>query len=123
MTINSVPERDDLLGVDEKRVQRAWMEFFRSIFYALFGWKRSYTASLTYDFPNIAAQSQATTTVTVKGARAGDAVLVCPTTAVAGLMFDGTVSASDTVQVRAVNYSAGGIDTGSQTYRVIVLQQ
>jgi hypothetical protein len=44
-----------------------WQEFFRSIYYALFGWKRTYTATLTFDFGNINAQTQATTTLTVTG--------------------------------------------------------
>lgn len=104
-------------------VTPAWKEFFRSIYYALFGWKRTFTAKLTFDFGNIAAQSQATTTVAVAGARSGDAVLVRPTTAVNGIILDGTVTADDVVTVRAVNYSAGAIDPASQDYRVVVFQQ
>jgi hypothetical protein len=50
-------------------------------------------------------------------------VLVRPTTAVNGIILDGTVTADDTVTLRAVNYSAGAIDPASQTYRVIVFQQ
>lgn len=87
------------------------------------GWKSSYYATLTHDFGSISAQSQATQTVTVTGVRSGDAVLVRPTTAVNGIILDGTVTASDTVTVRAVNYSSGAIDPASQTYLVIVFQQ
>jgi hypothetical protein len=124
MTINAVPERDDaIVSEDVRTAGKPWLEFFRGVFFALFGWKRSYTTSLVFDFPNILAQSQSKTTVAVKGARAGDAVLVSPTNEVDGLAFDGTVSANDVVQIRAYNYSAGAIDTGSQTYRVIVWQQ
>jgi len=100
-----------------------WLEFFRSVFAALFGWKRTFTATKTFDFGSIAAQAQATTTVTVTGARSGDAVLVRPTTAVDGIIVDGTVTANDTVTIRAVNYSAGAVDPASQAYRVIVFQQ
>lgn len=87
------------------------------------GWKKTYTASLTHDFGSINAQTQATQTVTVTGARSGDAVIVRPTTAVNGIILDGTVTAADTVTVRAVNYSSGSIDPASQEYRVIVIQQ
>jgi hypothetical protein len=34
---------------------RPWLEFLRSVFYALFGWRRSFTAVKTFDFPNIVA--------------------------------------------------------------------
>lgn len=100
-----------------------WLTWFNEVWRNGFGWKRTYTASLTHDFGSINAQSQATQTVTVTGARSGDAVLVRPTTAVNGIILDGTVTASDTVTVRAVNYSSGSIDPDSQTYRVIVFQQ
>lgn len=124
MPVSQVPERDELSRAKEDfRASPPWLEFFRSVFSALFAWKRSYTATLTFDFGSIAAQSQATTTVTVTGARSGDAVLVRPTTAVDGIIVDGTVTANNTVTVRAVNYSTGSIDPASQTYRVIVWQQ
>lgn len=124
MTINAVPEKTAVaVSKDMLLAPTAWLEFFRSVFYALFGWKRSFTATLTHDFGNINAQTEATTTVTVTGARSGDAVIVRPTTAVNGIITDGTVTANDTVTVRAVNYSSGAIDPASQVYRIIVLQQ
>ena len=97
--------------------------WFTQIFLSSFGWTRTYTATLTHDFGSIAAQSQAKQTVTVTGARSGDAVLVRPTTAVNGIIMDGTVTADNTVTVRAVNYSSGAVDPASQVYRVIVFQQ
>jgi len=100
-----------------------WGNWISQVFHALQGWTQTYTADLTHDFGNILAQSQDTTTVTVTGARTGDAVLVRPTTAVNGIILDGTVTANDTVTVRAVNYSSGAIDPASQTYRVIVFSQ
>lgn len=102
---------------------RTWGHHFTEIWHALAGWKRTYFASLVHDFGSIAAQSQATQTVTVTGARSGDMVFVRPTTAVNGIIVDGTVTASDTVTVRAVNYSSGAVDPASQTYSVIVWQQ
>jgi zona occludens toxin (predicted ATPase) len=100
-----------------------WSQWFLQVFLAVFGWKKSYYATLTHDFGSISAQVEATQTVTVAGARSGDMVLVRPTTAVNGIITDGTVTAVDTVTVRAVNYSAGAIDPGSQVYRVLVWQQ
>lgn len=101
----------------------AWDSWFTQAFTALLGWKKTYTVTKTHDFGSIAAQSQATTTVTVTGARSGDAVVVRPTTAVNGIIVDGSVTASDTVTIRAVNYSSGAVDPDSQVYRVIVFQQ
>lgn len=100
-----------------------WGNFITQLFQALQGWTQTYTSTVTFDFGNIAAQSQATTTLTVTGAAVGDAVLVRPTTAVNGIILDGTVTAVDTVTVRAVNYSSGAIDPASQVYRVIVFSQ
>lgn len=100
-----------------------WGNWITEVWQSVQGWTQTYTTSLTYDFGLIAAQSQATTTVTVTGAAVGDAVVVRPTTAVNGIILDGTVTAVDTVTVRAVNYSSGGIDPASQVYRVIVFSQ
>lgn len=100
-----------------------WGTWFSEVWQALSGWTHTSTKTLTYDFGLIGAQSQATTTLTLTGARVGDAVMVRPTTAVNGIIVDGTVTANDTITVRAVNYSTGGIDPASQVYRVIVFQQ
>jgi hypothetical protein len=100
-----------------------WSTWFTQVFQSIFGWSKTFTSTLTHDFGSIATLSQATQTVTVTGARSGDAVIVTPTTAVNGIVIDGTVTAVDTVTVRAVNYSSGAIDPASQAYRVIVFQQ
>ena len=102
---------------------KPWGNWLTQIFLSLFGWTRTYTAKLTHDFGSIASQSQATQTITVTGTRSGDAVLVRPTTAVNEIIIDGTVTADNTVTVRAVNYSSGAVDPASQVYRVIVFQQ
>lgn len=102
---------------------KPWGNWMTQVFLSLFGWARTYTATLTHDFGSIAAQSQATQTVTVSGARSGDAVIVRPTTAVNGIIVDGTVTADNTVTVRAVNYSSGAVDPASQIYRILVFQQ
>lgn len=117
MPINNPPLRDD------PQFPPSWATWFTQVLSALFGWRKTYTGTKTHDFGSINAQLQATTTVTVTGARVGDAVIVRPTTAVDGIIVDGTVTADNTVTIRAVNYSAGAIDPGSQTYRVIAFQQ
>lgn len=116
MPINNAPFRSEW-GTP------AWQTWFTQVMTALLGWKKTYTASKTHDFGSISTQSQATTTVTVAGARSGDAVVVRPETAVNGIMLDGTVTANDTVTIRAVNYSSGSVDPDEQDYRVIVFQQ
>lgn len=116
MPVNSPPLREGFGSP-------GWESWFTQVFTAILGWKKTYTTTKTHDFGSINAQSQATTTVTVTGARDGDAVVVRPTTAVNGIIVDGTVTARDTVTIRAVNYSSGSIDPDSQVYRVIVFQQ
>ena len=100
-----------------------WASWFTQVFLSLFGWRKTYYGTLTHDFGSINAQVQATQTATIAGARSGDSVMVRPTTAVNGIIVDGTVTADDTVTVRAVNYSAGAIDPASQVYRITVFQQ
>ena len=102
---------------------RVWAMWFTEAWQALKGWRSTLYTTLVHDFGSINAQVQATQTVTVTGAVVGDAVLVRPTTAVNGIILDGTVTAVNTVTVRAVNYSSGSIDPGSQTYLVLVFQQ
>lgn len=127
MTINSVPERSDLIVGGRKDVigtpKPAWLEFFRSVFFANFGWRRTFTATKSIDFGNIGAQSELTATVAVIGARANDAVLVSAKTQVNGLGVYGVVTANDTVTVVRFNYSAAGIDPAADDFRVIVFQQ
>lgn len=100
-----------------------WQSWFTQVFSALMGWKKTYTVTLSHDFGSISAQSEDDQSVTVTGARVGDAVTVHPAAVVAGVMFDGSVSANNTVSVRAVNYSAAPVDPPDQTYRIIVFQQ
>jgi hypothetical protein len=119
------PPLNGALPISKNMAQwsQPWANWLAALWNCIRGWTRTYTVTLEHDFGNIAAQSQGTQTVTVAGAAVGDAVLVRPTTAVNGIILDGTVTAVDTVTVRAVNYSSGGIDPASQVYRVIVFQQ
>lgn len=124
MPVNPVPERDDLIvSKEDLTASRPALEFLRSIFYALFGWKRSYTATVNFNFGNIVAGGELTTTVAVPGARAGDAVLVSSKLKVAGLAVDGFVLANDVVTIRRHNYSLAAVDPAADDFRVIVWQQ
>lgn len=129
MPINAVPERDDLVvgqdanGKWKLTGKQPWLEFFKSVFVALTGWKRSYTALKTFDFGNIPAGGEATTTVAVPGARQGDLVVVTAKTLVAGLGAEGLVTANDVVTIRRCNFSTGAIDPASDDFRVVVMQQ
>jgi hypothetical protein len=127
MTINVVPDRSAI--AEENARTKAliltvpWKEFFRSAYYALFGWSRSYTASANINFGNIAAGGQLTSDVSVTGARQGDYVSVSSRTLVNGLGVDGAVTANNVVTVRRFNYSAGAIDPAADDFRILVLQQ
>lgn len=124
MTINAVPERGGVVvSKDILTPAPAWMEFFRGVFFALFGWKRSLTSTKNFNFGNIAAGGELTTTVAVPGARQGDAVIVTAKTPVAGLGVDGIVTANDVVTLRRFNFSTGAVDPAADDFRCIVLQQ
>jgi hypothetical protein len=124
MPINPVPERGDIaVSKDMLLPTPPWLEFFRGVFFALFGWKRSFTATANLDFPLIAAGGQAVGNISVPGARAGDAVIASTRRLVNGLGIFGYVAADDVVQVVRFNYSAAGIDPAADDVRVVVLQQ
>jgi len=124
MSVGTPPTKSNLpVSQDMAIWSQPWAAWFTSLWQSVFGWGKTYTVTLTHDFGSIATLSQATQTVTVTGARSGDAVIVRPTTAVNGIIVDGTVTANDVVTVRIVNYSSGSIDPASQIYRIIVFQQ
>jgi hypothetical protein len=124
MPINTVPEKSEVaVSKDILRAPPAWLEFFRGVFFALFGWKRSYTATTSIDFGLIGAAGQLTAAVAVPGARAGDAVLVSAQSQVNGLGVFGYVSANDVVTIVRFNYSAGAIDPAADNFRILVFQQ
>lgn len=102
---------------------KPWGNWISALFGCIAGWNKTYTNSAVFDFGNITTLSTATTTVTVTGARSGDAVHVSSGTPTTGIIIDGYVSASDTVTIRAQNFTAGTINPASSTFRVIVFQQ
>jgi hypothetical protein len=75
----------------------------------------------TLDFGSIAAAASADLTITVTGASTGDSVsLGLPAAPTAGIIFQGFVSASNTVTVRATNITGSPVDPASATYRATV---
>jgi hypothetical protein len=79
------------------------------------------SATATLDFPSISANSVASLTMTVTGAKVGDAVFVgAPAGLEASLVVMGFVSATDEVTIRAHNASGGSVDPASATYRATV---
>lgn len=98
-----------------------WSNWFTQVFLGL-PWKKAFNITATLDFGATAAQSQSGLTLTVTGARAGDAVQVTPTADVSGMVFTGVVTAANVVTVYAKNFSSGSVNPASQQYRVIVLQ-
>lgn len=122
--INSPPLKSALPAGKEMAVwTKPWANWLNELWLSVFGWTRTFETTLTHDFGSIATLSQATQTVTLTGVKFGDSVLVTSTTAVNGIIVDGTVTTDNTVTVRAVNYSAGAIDPASQVYRVICFQK
>lgn len=84
----------------------------------------SLTGSAALNFGSVAAQSFADLTITVTGAVAGDSVaLGVPIEAVTGgIVYSAWVSASNTVTVRAHNYSAGALDPASGTFKAAIVR-
>lgn len=79
------------------------------------------SATATLDFPSVAAGASQELTVTVTGAAVGDTVyLGAPAAIEAGLVWNGYVSATNTVKVRVTNVTGSAIDPASATWKVTV---
>lgn len=91
---------------------------------ALAGWNKALSATKTHDFGSINAHTEASTTITVTGARTTDTptVLITPSANTAGITYKGVVTADDTVTLYALNTTAASIDPASTTFRALVLQ-
>jgi hypothetical protein len=80
------------------------------------------SASATLDFGSIAAAASADLTITVTGAATGNTVILgLPAAPTAGIIFQGFVSAANTVTVRATNITGAPVDPASASYRAAVL--
>jgi len=74
------------------------------------------------DFGSIAAGASADLTITVTGATGNSVVVLgLPASYDSGIVFNGFVSASDVVTVRASNISASPIDMGVLSFNAVVL--
>jgi len=85
-------------------------------------YSRDFSASTTYDPPNLTAGTGATTTVALTGAAIGDYVLPSFSLDLQGITLTGYVSAAGTVSVRFQNGTAGAIDLASGTLKVKVIK-
>lgn len=115
---NRPPLSESLAG---ETLSTGWSNWFTQVFIGL-PWKQGFNTKATLDFGATAAQAQSSLTVTVTGARSGDAVQVAPLADVSGVIFMGVVTSANTVTVYAKNFSAGPVNPASQIYRIIVLQ-
>lgn len=98
-----------------------WAIWLGQIFDCL-PWKKAINVTATLNFPDTGAHSQTALTVTVAGARQGDAVEVTPYADVAGIVFAGVATASGVVTVYAKNTTAALINPSSMQFRIIVKQ-
>ena len=77
------------------------------------------TVTITLDFPNTAANSNADLTVTVTGVKSGDTVIATPPSTIeTSLTWCAFVSANDTVTVRIHTYGAGAVNPASGIWRI-----
>lgn len=89
------------------------------------GWTRTsavLVGSKTFDWPNILAAAQSTTTVTVTGAALGDIATASMSVDLQAMQITAHVSAADTVTVVMKNDTAGAINLASATLAARVMK-
>ncbi len=103
------------------RVFASWQEQVNRAIRNL-GFVRAVSAKVTQNFTSIAAHSEQTADFTVTGARLDGAVSVSwgDTALPTGLVLDAKVQASDSVRVRANNYTAIAQDPASNPISIVV---
>jgi len=120
----TTPASGDLLAiVDISDTTQAATGSTRKITYSnlIGGALNILTATATLNFGSISANSSANLTMTVTGAKAGDAVFIgLPSAFEASLMAMGFVSATNTVTIKVHNASGGSVDPASGTFRATV---
>ena len=76
--------------------------------------------SITYDFGSISAHSALTTTGTLLGLRSGaDIQVTTPSGLNTGLIATGHFDSNDTFELRLNNFTAGALNPGELTFRII----
>lgn len=114
---NVVPaQRVPLVDLNDGTTKTEWFRFFASLASTIGN------VLATLDFPNTAAQTSSDLTITVPGAKDGDAVTVCVPNAcvLPNSCYTGWVSAPDTVTIRFNNYSSGAQNPPSGEFRAVV---
>ena len=77
----------------------------------------------TLDVPSISANTSEENDLTVAGLKVGDIVIVTPQTFTAGLSYEPTrVATANTLPVRTINATGGGVDPASGTFTLTVLR-
>lgn len=78
---------------------------------------------VAHDVGSVAANTSEETDITVPGVRPDDFVMVSKPSLDAGVMV-GTarVKSDDTVAVTVINATAGAVDPGSETYKIMVFR-
>jgi hypothetical protein len=82
------------------------------------------SATITFDWPSVAAGASDTRDFTVTGAAVGDLVIAAAIgagTTLDGVQVTAWVSATNTVSITLTNHSVGAVDLASMGYRFIVL--
>lgn len=78
---------------------------------------------VTADIPSAAAGANSTVAVTGTALAVGDIVIgIQPTTLVAGVSYDATVTANGTLSIVMHNGTGGAVDPASQVYTIIALR-
>lgn len=113
----------DEAPTNEQPWTTGWILWLKKVSLRLGGWKKTQTATLTYDFALTASLNQWSTTLTVTGVRVGDPAIVTPETPTDGIIYQAVVTANDTVTLYAYNVSGASVNPTSTTFRVIVFQQ
>lgn len=85
--------------------------------------KARLTATASLNFASINAAASEDLTITVAGAAVNDTVSIgLPAAPTAGIVFQGFVSAANTVTVRATNITANPVNPDAQTIRATVIK-
>lgn len=79
------------------------------------------STTVTFDPPSLATGVFAVSTgVTVTGAALGDSIELFPPYDMQGIMYQGAVSAADTIKISLTSCAAGTVDLASGTWGVVV---
>lgn len=112
------------IPIGESLFPLPWIDWFNQVWLANEPFIKAYSETLVNDFGLIAGGAEASTTITIAGVRTTGTptVLVTPSANTAGIIYQGVVTASNTVTIYAKNFTSGNINPASTTFRVTVWQ-